>query len=388
MPVITSLLNTDLYKISMQNFVFSKYKKTKASYSLINRGKTKFSNVFIEKFKSEIENICSIKLNEKEKQYLISLNLFTKEYIDFLENYRFDKNELKIKFTNNDLLLEIEGDWASTILWEVPLMALICEINYLENNMDGLVEKEKNNIIKKFNTLNDNGCKFIEFGTRRRKSSRTHSEILDLLIYYSKNNENSSFLGTSNVFFSMEKKLKCFGTYAHEIPMAMQSLHGVEKSNFVCLQEWNNMFPTLKMALTDTLTTNYFLKTFCKGNLHNIYDGVRQDSGDPFLEGEKIISFYEKNGIDPLTKKILFSDALDPEKCVKLNKKFSKKINVFFGIGTDLISKFNEVPPLNIVIKLKSINGVGVVKLSDDVGKVCGENNKIENVNKIINYSE
>lgn len=363
----------------MQNFVFKNYRTRKATYRFINRGGHKFSQHFIEKFMKEIDALCHISLSEKEFEYLKSLNLFTEDYLLYLKEYRFNKSELTLNFVDNDLSIFIEGDWVSTILWEVPLMSLICEISYLETNNPYLSEAEKKVVSSKIDTLINSECNFIEFGTRRRKSFAIQSEILDIIL--SKEN-HKPFIGTSNVLLAMDKGVRCLGTYAHELVMAMQVLHSVEESNYFCMKEWASLFPTLKIALSDTLTTNYFLRHFDKDDMDEAYDGVRQDSGDPFVEGAKIVKYYRDNGIDPLAKKILFSDSLNPDKCVLLNREFGDKIKVSFGIGTDITSGFNEVRSLNIVIKLNSIDNIPVIKLSDDIGKTCGNSDYVADIRR------
>jgi nicotinate phosphoribosyltransferase len=61
-----------------------------------------------------------------------------------------------------------------------------------------------------------------------------------------------------------------------------------------------------------------------------LYDGVRQDSGNPYTFADKMINHYKNLGIDPMTKTIIFSDSLNMEKAIDLKKTFSDKIKVAF----------------------------------------------------------
>jgi nicotinate phosphoribosyltransferase len=127
-------------------------------------------------------------------------------------------------------------------------------------------------------------------------------------------------------------------------------------------------------ALTDTLTTDLFLRDFDFLQA-SVYSGLRHDSGDPYEWGEKIIARYKKLGIDPKTKTLLFSDSLNFDKAQKLYDYFKDRTKVSFGIGT-FISNDTDVDPLNIVIKLQYVNGRPVAKLSDCPGKTMCQDDK------------
>jgi nicotinate phosphoribosyltransferase len=116
------------------------------------------------------------------------------------------------------------------------------------------------------------------------------------------------------------------------------------------------------------------------------YTGVRHDSGDPIEWGNKIIAHYEKLGIDPKTKTLLFSDGLTFSKAQDIYDYFEGKINVSFGIGTYL-SNDTDVDPLNIVIKLQYVNGHPVAKLSDVPGKtMCQDETYIKYLKNAVDY--
>ena len=139
------------------------------------------------------------------------------------------------------------------------------------------------------------------------------------------------------------------------------------------------------IALTDTLTTDLFLLDFTLLDA-NCYSGVRHDSGDPFVWGDKIIANYEKLGIDPKTKTLLFSDSLNFDKAQKIYDYFKDRCRVSFGIGT-FLSNDSDIPSLNIVIKLQKVNGHPVAKLSDNIGKtMCLDDEYLEYLRNAVNY--
>jgi nicotinate phosphoribosyltransferase len=88
-----------------------------------------------------------------------------------------------------------------------------------------------------------------------------------------------------------------------------------------------------------------------------------------------MVAHYRRLGIDPLSKTIVFSNALRADVDVPVLQAYCQgKIGCSFGIGTNLTNDFGpESPALNMVIKLTNLDGVPVVKLSDDRSKECGD---------------
>ena len=115
-----------------------------------------------------------------------------------------------------------------------------------------------------------------------------------------------------------------------------------------------------------------------------LFDGVRQDSGDPFLFTDKMVAHYRKHHIDPAAKSIVFSDGLDVDKAVAIHEYCGGNVRDAYGIGTSLTNDVG-VTPLNIVIKLIRCRTSEdkpwrpTVKLSDDPGKHTGDPEELEN---------
>ena len=170
--------------------------------------------------------------------------------------------------------------------------------------------------------------------------------------------------------------VKPIGTMAHEWIMGVSAFVGLEHANRFALDKWVDVYNgDLGIALTDTFGTDAFLKDFDM-RLSKLYDGVRQDSGDPFRFTDKMVNHYNRMGINPSHKFIVFSNALKScKEIVEIEKYcYRQKIGRTFAMGTWLTCDFDVAhEPLNMVIKLDSINGKSVVKLSDDVGKVTGD---------------
>lgn len=379
--IIQSLLDTDWYKITMGQVVFHQFPHAVAVYKFINRGKTQFPEGFAQALRKELKCLSKVRLTDYEWVWLMDQMVLKPNYINWLGHYRFNPSQVTIEQKGGDLDISIQGLWAETILWEVPLMAIISELYFklTDKRCDWLDFRKKT--IAKADLMMNAGVKWSDFGTRRRFSWVTQNMINQTMRNY------VGYIGTSNPFFAMKYNLKPIGTYAHEAVMAMQAKYSPTESNQKWMEHWLQeycLFPRLLTALTDTLTTDVFLRTF-KGDLAQKYSAVRQDSGDPFVFAPKLIEHYKNVGIDPKEKSIVFSDSLDADKACSLHKAFSDQIPCVMGIGTHLTNDCGH-KPLNMVVKLVSVDfGEGfksVVKLSDDHGKYTGDPAKIETVKK------
>ena len=193
--------------------------------------------------------------------------------------------------------------------------------------------------------------------------------------------------GTSNVHLAREYDLKPIGTMAHEWLMAHQQLGPrLVDSQQAALDCWVREYRgQLGIALTDCITMDAFLDDF---DLYfaKLFDGLRHDSGDPLAWAEKAIAHYRRLGIDPLSKTLVFSDGLDMPKALQLFRALRGKINVSFGIGTNLTCDIPGVEPMNIVLKMTACNGHPVAKISDAPGKTqCRDENFVAYLRHVFN---
>lgn len=377
---LNSILDNDFYKITMQNAVVKLFPKQRVKYQFINRGKHHFPEGFDAELRKSVNAMAELKLTKAEKEYLkITCPYIDLPYLDFLEGYHYDPSEVHIKQTENDLEVWVEGLWYRTILWEVPLLALISELHYEMNKMERDSNEEvMQNTLQKAEKLDQLGVTFAEFGTRRRHSYKVHDLVVEALI----KNKNSKFIGSSNVHFAMKYGIKPIGTHAHEWFMFHAAEFGFKVANELALEHWVDVYRgDLGVALSDTYTTDVFFQQFDK-KFAKLFDGVRHDSGDPLEFSDKTIAHYQKHGINPLFKYIIFSDGLNLEKVEEITKYCKGKIGISFGIGTNLTNDVG-LKPMNIVMKLIGVqadNGewIPTVKLSDERGKYTGDPKMIE----------
>lgn len=385
--------DSDLYKFTMMWAVMDHFPSAWVRYEFFCRNDKntglprKFPPNFASNLRKRIQNQSGIHLTperieliRKKCPYLPAM------FLDFLKGYRFDTSELSISQNGTELQINIEGYWYRTILWEVFLMSEISELYYLMTEAKSTVSDSKlieiNNA--KGSALKFNNVKFVEFGTRRRYSLDNHISVLQSLKKYG----GVNCVGTSNLAMAIDFDLKAIGTYAHEWVSGVASIMGYRHANKHAMELWSQTYGgSLGIALTDTFGLDAFLKDFDL-KYAKLFDGVRHDSGDPFIFADRIIEHYNSLGIDPLqsNKSIVFSDGLDVETAIKLSDYCRGKIHTSFGIGTHFTNDIPGVDPLNIVIKLFLLNGSPTIKLSDIPNKHTGDSETIEIVKKYINY--
>ena len=388
--IITSLLDTDLYKFSMGQLAMRKYGDANVEWKFVCRNTdVYFTPEMVDEIKRQLAMYCDLHFTREELSYLASIKWLDKGYISFLSVWQPKLDHFTI---NSEapcgLNIRAAGPWFLTMYYEVPVLAIVNEV-YYEFKYKDQYEKIENSAIertiKKIEDLgNEKYCigAFSEFGTRRRLNGNMQRRIIKM--FTDANNENrlgkSLFSGTSNVRIAMENNIKAVGTMAHEVFMVTGQGYPERNpaySNKFVMDDWHDLYGIqLGIALTDCITTDCFLRDFDIKNA-TLFTGVRSDSGDPVEWGYKMLAHYKKLGIDPRTKTLLFSDNLDFERAGQLYAEFHDKAKVAFGIGTYFVND-TCVPALNIVMKTVKANGVPVVKISDSPGKGIGESEAYE----------
>lgn len=388
-PIITSILDSDLYKFTMQFFVIQHYSEIDVEYTFNNRSKTMvFNDESVNLIKENVQHMSTLKLKDYEYDWMkINLPFLPISYRQYLAAYKFNPNQVNIKLQENgELDIKIKGKWRDTILWEVPLMSIISEVYFkvidIDWNMDGQLELAR----LKASELDSNGCLFADFGSRRRRNYNTQDIVIKNMMKF------DGFVGTSNPHFALKYNIKSLGTCAHEAIGAVSVLESANHPNKYFMEKWSNTYKgRLGTMLPDTYGTDSFLKDFTMDKA-KLWDGVRHDSGDPYEFTDKIVNHYKNIGIDPTTKTIIFSDGLNNNTAIKLKNYCDGKIRCSFGIGTFFTSDFKKISnktksePMNIVIKLTKVDGVPVVKLSDSPGKSIGDPKMLE-IMKYLHFS-
>ncbi|KLO12012.1 nicotinate phosphoribosyltransferase [Schizopora paradoxa] len=396
-----SLLDTDLYKFTMQQAVLKHFPEANSSYRFTHRDKdVYFSRECFDRFVSTLPYFAELCITPDELSWLQKTCPFlTQEYIAYLSTFCFKPEQVRVDFNpkvDDASLGRIEitatGPWVEAILWEVPLMSCLSELYFLTSDRDWSYEGQEEQAYEKGVALLRAGCQFSEFGTRRRRSYHIQDLVVATLIRASNDNPGKGKLvGTSNVHLAYKHGIAPIGTIAHEWFMGVAAIRGYEHANGTALDLWEEVYPKGPLiALTDTFSTESFYKDFMRDSERaRRWSGLRQDSGDPLVYAPRAREIYDSLGIDFRQKSIIFSDALTLDKALKIKAQCDEiGFRCSFGIGTFLTNDFRSLSSggkekskaLNMVIKLSSVDGKPCIKISDEIMKNTGE---LEMVNQV-----
>jgi nicotinate phosphoribosyltransferase len=372
MMIIESLLDTDLYKFSMMQVVLHQYPAAQVEYRFKCRNPGIDLVPYLDEIRAELAALCRLRFTPEELDYLRSWRYIKSDFVDFLGLFQLNAKYVDIAPSASvagEIDIHIRGPWLHTILFEVPLLAIINEV-YFRHVSAGLdLAEGRRRLHAKIALLRDTPgygeCLIADYGTRRRYSRAWQQEVVASL----RDELGTQLAGTSNVWLARTLGLTPLGTLAHEYLQAHQALGPrLRDSQVAALEAWAREYRgDLGIALSDVYGLEAFLRDFdmyfCK-----LFDGTRHDSGDPFAWGEKVLAHYRDNRVDPRTKVLVFSDGLDIPKVMELYAHFRGRCLLAFGVGTNLTNDVGPTP-LQIVIKMIRCNGQPVAKLSDSPGK-------------------
>lgn len=369
--IIPSLLDTDLYKFTMMQVVLHEFPTAQVEYRFKCRNPAVDLTPYVAEIQSEIRALCDLRFSAAELEYLRRWRFFKSDFVDLLGLFHLDERFISVRpleGSAREIDITIKGPWLHTILFEVPVLAIVSEVYYRNTVAAPDLAEGRRRLAAKIaqaNTIAGTDFRVADYGTRRRFSRSWHDEVLRTL----KADMGTHFVGTSNVRFAFEQGLTPLGTMAHEYLQACQAVGPrLRDSQSFAFNMWAKEYRgDLGIALSDVVGLEAFLRDFdlffCK-----LFDGVRHDSGDPFEWGDRLISHYQKMRIDPRSKTMVFSDSLNIPLAMRLYEYFRGRTQTSFGIGTNLTNDLGY-EPLQIVIKMTRCNGQPVAKISDEPSK-------------------
>ncbi|MFK3868385.1 MULTISPECIES: nicotinate phosphoribosyltransferase [Psychrobacter] len=385
-PIITSLLDNDLYKFTMLQAMLHQFPQTHGVYRFRcrNNEDTLYPLADIkDDLEQQLDSLCELRFLEDELEYLRGLRFMRSDFVDYLELFKLKRRFITVSTDEKGrLFIDIEGPMIQAMFFEVFVLAIVNELYFSALSNASVIEEGQRRLDEKVELLHQYAVKqekydnntppFIvaDFGTRRRFSKVWQAHVVETL----HNAEPKIVSGTSNVYLAKKLGMTPIGTMAHEFMQAFQALDvRLRDSQKAALEAWVHEYRgDLGIALTDVVGMDAFLRDF---DLYfaKLFDGLRHDSGDPYVWGDKAIAHYKKLKIDPRTKILTFSDGLDLNKAWNLHQYFKGQIRTSFGIGTNLTNDMG-ITPINIVLKLVECNGQPVAKLSDSPGKTMINN--------------
>lgn len=370
--IISSLLDTDLYKFTMMQAVLHHFPGANVEYRFKCRNPGINLVPYIPEIEEEIRHLCTLHFCDAELDYLRGLRFIKSDFVDFLGLFKMNGKYISLQPSSSvegEIEINVQGPWLHTIMFEIPVLAIVNEIYFRNTQPDADYGEGRRRLAEKIELVTGNpelaGLHIADYGTRRRFSKRWQEEVL--LTCARDLGEN--FAGTSNVYFAHKQGILPLGTMAHEYLQACQALGTrLRDSQKFGFESWAREYRgDLGIALSDVYGMDAFLRDFdlyfCK-----LFDGARHDSGDPFEWGERLIRHYEANRVDPLAKTLVFSDSLNFPLAIELYQRFKDRVRTAFGIGTNLTNDLGY-EALQIVMKMVRCNGQPVAKLSDSPAK-------------------
>jgi nicotinate phosphoribosyltransferase len=371
-PLIISLLDTDLYKLTMLQAFFhaAEFRTVSVEWKFACRNRNGLDLAqLIPDLRYQLEQLCTLSFTDEELNYLAKFSFFTRDFIEFLRIFHLDMRFVDLARDGDDIALRFRGPLIHVTLFEIYSLAIISELHteIIQQGIDVTLARQ---ILQKKLTLikgqkEMTGFHLADFGTRRRASRTWHEEVLRTL----QAEIPAYFVGTSNIDLARRLELMPIGTMAHEWFQAWQAVTRLADAQKAALEGWVREYRgRLGIALTDCYSMDSFIRDFSDPYFGKLYDGLRHDSGSPFKWGEKALKMYQDLNIDPLSKTLVFSDGLTFKMMLEIYRYFQGRTNISFGIGTKLTNDVGFTA-LNIVIKMVSVNGKPVAKISDEPGK-------------------
>ena len=378
--VIKTILDTDLYKFTTSYAYIKLFPYAIGTFTFTDRDETEYTEGFLAALKSEIDNLNMVALTPGELTYMATHCRFVpRVYWEWLSSFRFDPDKIKVNLDEQKHLhIEVTDFLYKATLYEVPLLAIVSEIKNQFLNRIPDEQQLLDRLSEKVNLSNMHHFPFSEFGTRRRFSFDVQETVVSYLRKHA-----AYCTGTSNCHLAMKYAMRPMGTHPQEWFMFHGAQYGYKSANYMALENWVNVYDgDLGTALADTYTSDSFLNNFSRKQA-KLFDGVRCDSGDEYNFVDRLIARYQELGVDPSTKTIIFSNALDFKKALSIYTYCQGKIRCSFGIGTNLTND-TGYSPSNIVMKLSRCKMNNhqewreCVKLSDDLGKHMGSMSEVE----------
>lgn len=383
--IIRHFTDDDLYKFTMCCAVIDNFPRAQVKYTFTDRGNTAYPVGFAQALEEQIMMLESVTITDEEIDFMRhKCRYIPAWFYTYLKGFRFNHEWVKIRQDENGhLYVDIEGCWSSTILLEVKILAIISELYYTMTGEGSRFDYQAyyDKSYEKGRRLLEAGCVFSDFGTRRRASFEAEDVTVRAMKACSHdNNWPGRFVGTSNVYLAMKHDLLPVGTMAHEFVCAIGGMYGPQMANHIAMNSWRNTFRgALGTYLYDSFGWDIFSMNFSE-DFANLFKGLRIDSGDNYEQLMKIVGKYHSLGIDPKTKQVVFSNALDVSSAIQIQQYAKDYCLPSFGIGTHFTNDFVGVKPLNIVIKLVAAKITeswafynDTCKISEDKGKHTGK---------------
>lgn len=394
--IINHLTDNDAYTFTCQYYVLQTYPRAEVEYTFFDRNHTRYPKGFAELVREQLGYMPRVMITEQEVAFMKRRMYYLPEwYFTFLRGYRFDPHEVSVSQDEQGHLdITVCGKWYSAIMWEMPILSIVSELMHI---LRGDIEhydpvREQARCAEKTRRILQGGIKLGDMGTRRRLSFDHHDMVIRTMKEVDQEGGwtddegfhpwTGKFTGTSNVYLAMKYDLVAIGTMSHQLIEFEENVSGVFECNFNVMRKFSDVYDGDNgIYLYDCFGDKVFFSNLSK-RMAMMFVGLRVDSGDEREQTEKIISKYQSLGIDPATKQVVYSNALDIDKCLDIHRYVGGRVQDSYGVGTYITCDVEGCEPMNIVLKLTRSRITerrewhDCVKLSCDKGKTLGNPEK------------
>lgn len=378
------LLDNDFYQFTMSQYAWRHHPQRVVRYRFRNRS---FSvplgdALDLPTLRARLDALSGSAFSPADLAVLRATGLFDEPYLEALAGLP-GLPAVAAASVDGHLEITYEGPWHAAIFLETPVLATVSQL-YYERFRATTTEGERR-LDAKIRHLRENpALRFMEFGSRHRYSFEWQRHVLTRLL----EEVPAAVIGSSNVTLAAEAGIPALGTMAHQLFMVEAALDQGSGPDLVgsgrrVVDRWQAMYPGLLTLLPDTYTSAFLLPHVDEAAR---WPAVRLDSGDPMLIGRLVLDWWRRNGEDPQSHRLVFSDALDLRTMSLLHDGFEHLTDVTFGWGTNLTNDLG-FETLSLVIKPDAVDGIPCVKLSDDIVKATGPRHEIRRYARLVGLS-
>lgn len=347
---MSQALTTDLYQLTMMQAYFTHGHNPYSTFDYFIRKIPFGSYLLVAGLQYVLSYINGLRFDSDDIEYLKTQNLFTKDFLEYLENFRF----------TGEIIGMPEGELAFQREPILRVRAPIIEAQLIETlilnrmNFSSLIATKASRVV-----YAAEGRHIAEFGLRRAQGEAQLEATRACFI--------GGCASTSNVFAGKELTIPITGTMAHSFVTSFEK-------EIDAFRAYSEVFPDNTTLLIDTYDSfegarnTVIIAKELKSKGHRL-KAVRLDSGDIATLSRGVRKILDENECSYV--KIFASSDLNEWKIEKLLRN-GAPIDAF-GVGTEMITA-RPNPALGGVYKLVEIedkkgNSVPKMKLSDEPAK-------------------
>ena len=143
-PIVTSLLENDLYKFSMWQALMHSHPGARAEYAFLCRNEPEYPLAELARdVDREVGRLCSLFFTQDELNYLSSLSYIKDDFVDFLTVFRFQRRFVEISSDGPYLCIRASGPLVHVMGFEIYILYIVSELYYRRLRQEGILEEAR-----------------------------------------------------------------------------------------------------------------------------------------------------------------------------------------------------------------------------------------------------